>query len=246
MDLNSISLQRWFRVSVSLSLFPTTADRHECVSSLSSSLSPDVSRCVWGGTTVFSGVDSVNLHLDVRNRCGSFFRLESSYFFHWNPRPSCRLIPSFVPSSLSQFGCGWAQSLRLVPAVRTVVFLLELDGGLSIHGGHILTQVGTMESLEYFSFYDAYLTGTIPSQLGNCAKLETLDLSYIDKLGGLVPTELGQFEGLEYFDLDANYFNSTLFISNVFLTNDNSSSVLTSTSWPWPPNLTFSVFTTIT
>eukprot|EP00978_Attheya_sp_CCMP212_P039450 scaffold205220_cov51-Attheya_sp.AAC.1 len=112
-------------------------------------------------------------------------------------------------------------------------------------GGHIPTQVGTMESLQYFSFYDAYLTGTIPSQLGNCAKLETLDLSYNDKLGGLVPTELGQFEGLEYFDLDANYFNSTLFISNVFLTNDNSSSILTSTSWPWPPNLTFSVFTTI-
>uniref|UniRef100_A0A7S2UPH9 Leucine-rich repeat-containing N-terminal plant-type domain-containing protein n=1 Tax=Attheya septentrionalis TaxID=420275 RepID=A0A7S2UPH9_9STRA len=106
--------------------------------------------------------------------------------------------------------------------------------------GPIPTQVGTMESLEYFSVYDAYLTGTIPSQLGNCAKLETLDLSYNDKLGGPVPTELGQLQGLAYFDLEANYFNSTLFISSVFLKKvDNSSSVWTSTSWPWPPNLTF-------
>eukprot|EP00978_Attheya_sp_CCMP212_P030966 scaffold115637_cov45-Attheya_sp.AAC.3 len=106
--------------------------------------------------------------------------------------------------------------------------------------GPIPTQVGTMESLEYFSVYDAYLTGTIPSQLGNCAKLETLDLSYNDKLGGPIPTELGQLQGLEYFDLEANYFNSTLFIASIFLTKvDNSSSVWTSTSWPWPPNLTF-------
>eukprot|EP00978_Attheya_sp_CCMP212_P026012 scaffold84773_cov59-Attheya_sp.AAC.1 len=53
--------------------------------------------------------------VDAAASCGS-----NPGIFYCNLRPSSRRIPSFVPSSSSQVGYGWAQSMRQVPAVQTL------------------------------------------------------------------------------------------------------------------------------
>mmetsp|Transcript_19922 Transcript_19922/g.36150 ORF Transcript_19922/g.36150 Transcript_19922/m.36150 type:complete len:185 (-) Transcript_19922:99-653(-) len=59
--------------AVSPTLYSASAVRRECVC-LSFGSPGSLSHCVWDEAAVFSPVDSVNSHVDLRNRCGSSLR----------------------------------------------------------------------------------------------------------------------------------------------------------------------------
>ena len=66
--------------------------------------------------------------------------------------------------------------------------------------GPIPSEVGNLANLTYLYLADNRLTGSIPSELGNLANLTYLNL-VVNQLSGSIPSELGNLANLTYLDL---------------------------------------------
>jgi Leucine-rich repeat (LRR) protein len=75
--------------------------------------------------------------------------------------------------------------------------------------GPIPPELGNLARLEQLELHNNNLTGTIPPQLGNLANLKRIDLSY-NQLSGNLPRELGNLQNLEYLELSNNQLAGAL------------------------------------
>ncbi|CAN1801563.1 Leucine-rich repeat protein 1 [Linum perenne] len=71
--------------------------------------------------------------------------------------------------------------------------------------GPLVSDLGSLDQLQYLSLEDNKLNGEIPAELGNLKNLIALDL-YNNRLNGSIPTELGNLKNLVALDL----FNNSL------------------------------------
>jgi gliding motility-associated-like protein len=81
----------------------------------------------------------------------------------------------------------------------------QLSGEYNFLTGSLPTELGNLPELEYLYIRGNYsLTGSIPPSLGNLTKLKQLDLSY-NSLSGVIPASLGKLSELISLDISGNF-----------------------------------------
>lgn len=79
----------------------------------------------------------------------------------------------------------------------------RVDLGNSNLSGHLVSDLGKLEHLQYLELYKNNIQGTIPSELGNLKSLISLDL-YNNNISGRIPSELGKLKSLVFLRLNDN------------------------------------------
>ena len=95
------------------------------------------------------------------------------------------------------------KSERILPVIRYIKTLEELDVSGAQLRGKIPGYLGNLPNLRKFNLSENQLTGLIPTELGRLSKLEELDLSE-NQLTGPIPTELGSLVNLRVLNLIVN------------------------------------------
>jgi Leucine-rich repeat (LRR) protein len=75
--------------------------------------------------------------------------------------------------------------------------------------GSLPSEIGNFQSLRALYLFVNFLTGTIPTQLGNLVQLTDLVLD-INSIGGTLPSEMGNLRNLEVLDLYYNLLVGTI------------------------------------
>ncbi|XP_074343113.1 MDIS1-interacting receptor like kinase 2-like [Apium graveolens] len=88
-------------------------------------------------------------------------------------------------------------------------YLQKLDLYYCKLNGSIPYQIGMLSKLTYLSLRGNYLTGKLPSFLGNLPQLQVLDVSY-NRLSGFIPNELGKLTNLVHLYLGDNYLKGSI------------------------------------
>jgi len=86
--------------------------------------------------------------------------------------------------------------------------LAQLDMRSNDLSGNIPPQLGNM-NLQFLSFSDNELTGTIPVELADNSQLRSLLLDY-NQLSGAIPKELGSLSNIFYLKLDHNQLSGSI------------------------------------
>ncbi|MYD08112.1 MAG: S8 family serine peptidase, partial [Acidimicrobiaceae bacterium] len=117
---------------------------------------------------------------------------------------------------------NWLSSLTLsdwqgvtVDGNGCVAVLTLSDNQLT---GTLPSELGNLASLEGLNLYNNDLTGSIPASLGNLAKLEELYL-HNNQLTGTIPTQLGNLANLQVLHLNSNQLAGPIPIELGNLTN---------------------------
>ncbi|KAK9124936.1 hypothetical protein Scep_013782 [Stephania cephalantha] len=79
----------------------------------------------------------------------------------------------------------------------------RVDLGNSNLSGHLVTELGKLEHLQYLELYKNNIQGKIPSELGNLKNLLSLDL-YNNNISGSIPPTLGKLKSLVFLRLNDN------------------------------------------
>ena len=85
----------------------------------------------------------------------------------------------------------------------------ELSLAFNYLTGTIPTEIGNLQALVELDLDGNDLTGTIPTEIGNLQSLVWLDLDYND-LTGTIPTEIGNLQALEALYLEGNDFTGAI------------------------------------
>jgi Leucine-rich repeat (LRR) protein len=118
--------------------------------------------------------------------------------------------------------CEWLPTERLRCNEQFQLVFLDVDG-LGLHGtvpdevfelmapdtlehlalghneirGTLATQLGMLQKLTHLDITQTQVTGTVPSEIGNCLGLRTLAIQLNPLLQGTIPTQLGLLSSLE-------------------------------------------------
>ncbi|OAY66351.1 Somatic embryogenesis receptor kinase 1 [Ananas comosus] len=79
----------------------------------------------------------------------------------------------------------------------------RVDLGNSNLSGHLVSELGRLEHLQYLELYKNNIQGTIPADLGNLKSLISLDL-YNNNITGTIPPSLGKLKSLVFLRLNDN------------------------------------------
>ncbi|CAA0837380.1 Leucine-rich repeat (LRR) family protein [Striga hermonthica] len=79
----------------------------------------------------------------------------------------------------------------------------RVDLGNSNLSGHLVTELGKLEHLQYLELYKNNIQGSIPAEFGNLKNLISLDL-YNNNLTGTIPPSLGKLKSLVFLRLNDN------------------------------------------
>ncbi|XP_073009030.1 leucine-rich repeat protein 1-like isoform X2 [Typha latifolia] len=79
----------------------------------------------------------------------------------------------------------------------------RLDLGNLNLSGHLVSELGKLEHLQYLELYKNNIQGTIPAELGNLKNLISLDL-YKNNISGIIPLTLGKLKSLVFLRLNNN------------------------------------------
>lgn len=79
----------------------------------------------------------------------------------------------------------------------------RLDLGNSKLSGHLVSDLGKLEHLQYLELYKNNIQGKIPEELGNLKNLISLDL-YNNNMSGSIPPSLGKLKSLVFLRLNNN------------------------------------------
>ncbi|KAL3626094.1 protein kinase superfamily [Castilleja foliolosa] len=87
--------------------------------------------------------------------------------------------------------------------------LTRIDLGNSELAGPLVSQLGTLGTLQYLELYNNKLNGPIPAELGNLTNLVSLDL-YDNSLTGPIPEELTKLKSLKFLRLNNNNLSGSI------------------------------------
>lgn len=79
----------------------------------------------------------------------------------------------------------------------------RVDLGNSNLSGHLVSDLGKLEHLQYLELYRNKIQGTIPTELANLKSLISLDL-YNNNISGIIPPSLGKLKSLVFLRLNDN------------------------------------------
>ncbi|PIA53306.1 hypothetical protein AQUCO_00900109v1 [Aquilegia coerulea] len=79
----------------------------------------------------------------------------------------------------------------------------RVDLGNSNLSGHLVSELGKLERLQYLELYRNKIQGSIPVELGNLKSLISLDL-YNNNISGIIPPALGKMKSLVFLRLNDN------------------------------------------
>jgi len=89
---------------------------------------------------------------------------------------------------------------RIPPEVGNLVFLVNVEWNEFL-SGTLPSQIGNLIRLKSLTIPSRQLTGTIPTTIGNLTSLEILDLSSNLGMNGTIPTQVGSLALLRTFNL---------------------------------------------
>ncbi len=84
-----------------------------------------------------------------------------------------------------------------------------LEGFDNFISGQIPSQLGNISRLQQLVFYENHITGTIPSELGNMKTLQALSL-YQNSITGSVPSEMGMAKELQILYVYDNFISGQI------------------------------------
>ncbi|XP_043719683.1 leucine-rich repeat protein 1-like [Telopea speciosissima] len=85
----------------------------------------------------------------------------------------------------------------------------RVDLGNSNLSGHLVSEIGKLEHLQYLELYKNNIQGTIPVELGNLKSLISLDL-YNNNISGVIPLSLGKLKSLVFLRLNDNHLSGKI------------------------------------
>ncbi|CAN1171007.1 Leucine-rich repeat protein 1 [Linum perenne] len=85
----------------------------------------------------------------------------------------------------------------------------RVDLGNSNLSGHLVSELGKLEHLQYLELYKNNLHGTIPAELGHLKNLISLDL-YNNNITGTIPSSLGKLKSLVFLRLNDNRLTGSI------------------------------------
>ncbi|GAB2267065.1 hypothetical protein Dimus_002047 [Dionaea muscipula] len=85
----------------------------------------------------------------------------------------------------------------------------RVDLGNSNLSGHLVSDLGKLEHLQYLELYKNNIQGAIPVEIGNLKNLISLDL-YNNNISGTIPPELGKLKSLVFLRLHNNQLSGRI------------------------------------
>ncbi|XP_038988243.1 leucine-rich repeat protein 1-like [Phoenix dactylifera] len=85
----------------------------------------------------------------------------------------------------------------------------RVDLGNSNLSGHLVSELGKLQHLQYLELYKNNIRGTIPAELGNLKSLISLDL-YNNNISGTIPPTLGKLKSLVFLRLNDNQLSGPI------------------------------------
>eukprot|EP00934_Nitzschia_sp_Nitz4_P003138 Nitzschia sp. Nitz4//scaffold214_size40253//7113//9449//NITZ4_007586-RA/size40253-processed-gene-0.69-mRNA-1//1//CDS//3329542096//3128//frame0 len=111
-----------------------------------------------------------------------------------------------MPASLTSIDLSSNELSGTLPSDwgRTITNLHELELSGNYLTGSIPPEWGNFDQLKYLSFFEDYISGSIPTTIGLMTSLQWLWLEGCDFMTGTIPSEIGNLEQLEeiYFSMN--------------------------------------------
>ncbi|XP_050231188.1 leucine-rich repeat protein 1-like [Mercurialis annua] len=85
----------------------------------------------------------------------------------------------------------------------------RLDLGRENLSGHLVSELKTLQNLEYMAMYGNKINGNIPAELGELKSLKSLDL-FENNISGTIPPSLGKMNSLSFLRLNNNRLTGTI------------------------------------